>query len=310
MNTFRNIPTKSNAQPLQYGFGLSLIGFYELTKPRLSLLSVFTASLGFLIYDPLAADLSLFISLTVGTALSAGGAAALNQWMERREDALMSRTADRPIPANLVSPEFALFFGILLSAVGLALLYIGTNPWAFALTTATILIYLLFYTPLKKKSSFAIEVGAVSGALPPLIGWVAAAGEPTLYGWILFGILFAWQLPHFMAIAWNFRDDYEKGGFQLHNSGDSSGIRLARKSLSYTLILHLFVFSPYFLDINQKSPGHFYLYFAIGLSSYITLKAHGFLFSKNRDRSAKQLFIATIIYLPVLFTALVIDRYL
>ena len=120
MNTAKNISAKSDAQSLQEGYGLSLIGFYELTKPRLSLLSVFTASLGFLIHDPLAADLSLFLSLTIGTALSAGGAAALNQWMERREDALMARTADRPIPAKLVSPEFALFFGILLSAVGLA----------------------------------------------------------------------------------------------------------------------------------------------------------------------------------------------
>ena len=310
MNTVKNISAKSDAQSLQEGYGLSLIGFYELTKPRLSLLSVFTASLGFLIHDPLTPDLSLFLCLTIGTALSAGGAAALNQWMERSEDALMARTADRPIPAKLVSPDFALFFGILLSAIGLIILYFGTNPWAFALTSATLFIYLLCYTPLKKKTSLAIEVGAVSGALPPLIGWVAAAGEPTLYGWILFGILFAWQLPHFMAIAWNFRNDYEKGGFQLHNSGDSSGLRLARKSFFYTIVLHLFVFSPYFFDLNQKAPGQFYLYFAIGLSSYIMLKAHGFLFSKNRDSSAKQLFIATIIYLPLLFAALVIDRYL
>jgi heme O synthase-like polyprenyltransferase len=113
-----------------------------------------------------------------------------------------------------------------------------------------------------------------------------------------------------MAIAWNFRDDYEKGGFQLHNSGDSSGIRLARKSFLYTIVLHLFVFAPYFLDLNQKSPGKLYLFFAIGLSSYIMLKAYGFLFSGNRDKSAKQLFVATIIYLPLLFAALVIDRYL
>ena len=310
MNTVKNISAKSDAQSLQEGYGLSLVGFYELTKPRLSLLSVFTASLGFLIHDPLTPDLSLFLCLTIGTALSAGGAAALNQWMERSEDALMARTADRPIPAKLVSPDFALFFGILLSAIGLIILYFGTNPWAFALTSATLFIYLLCYTPLKKKSSLAIEVGAVSGALPPLIGWVAAAGEPTLYGWILFGILFAWQLPHFMAIAWNFRDDYEKGGFQLHNSGDSSGIRLARTSFLYTIVLHLFVFAPYFLDLNQKSPGKLYLFFAIGLSSYIMLKAYGFLFSGNRDKSAKQLFVATIIYLPLLFAALVIDRYL
>ena len=211
MNTVKDISAKPNTAPLQSVEGISLLGAYELTKPRLSLLSVFTASLGYLVHDPLVDNLSVFIALTVGTAFSAAGAAALNQWMERNEDALMARTADRPIPAKLVTSQFALLFGIFLSFLGLGILWSGTNEWSVGLTFLTLLIYLALYTPLKKKSSLAIEVGAVSGALPPLIGWVAAAGTPTLYGWILFGILFAWQLPHFMAIAWNFRDDYEKG---------------------------------------------------------------------------------------------------
>ena len=310
MNTAKDISAKSQATPIREECGFSLIGMYELTKPRLSLLSVFTASLGFLVHDPLRADLTLFLCLTVGTALAAGGAAALNQWMERREDALMARTSGRPIPAKLVSPEFAFGFGLFLSVTGLAILYLGTNPWASLLTLATLVVYLLFYTPLKKKSPLAIEIGAISGALPPLIGWVAAAGSPTLYGWILFGILFAWQLPHFMAIAWNFRDDYEKGGFRLHDLGDQSGFLLARKSFLYTIFLHLCVFAPYFLKINQKAPGQFYFFSAIALSTYIMFRAHGFLFSADRDRAAKRLFIATIIYLPLLFAALVIDRYL
>jgi len=285
-------------------------GMYELTKPRLSLLSVFTASLGYLVREPLQADLSIFVSLTIGTALAAGGAASLNQWMERREDALMARTASRPLPAGLVSPEFAVFFGIALSFLGLYILWAGTNPWAAILTLATLAVYLLLYTPLKKRSPYATEIGAVSGALPPLIGWVAAEGAPTTYGWILFGILFTWQLPHFMAIAWNFRDDYSKGGFKLHQLGDSDGRALARKSLFYSVLLTAFVFSPYFLPLQQSTPGTFYLASALFLSLYLLIPAFRFLISANRDQSAKKLFFVTIIYLPLLLAALVIDRYL
>ena len=312
MNTVKDISAKSDAAPLQNEHGISLLGVYELTKPRLSLLSVFTASLGYLVHDPLVNNLSLFVSLTLGTALSAAGAAALNQWMERKEDALMPRTANRPIPAKLVSPQFALLFGIFLSFFGLGILWAGTNAWATGLTLLTLVVYLGFYTPLKKKTPIAIEIGALSGALPPLIGWVAAANSPTLYGWILFGILFAWQLPHFMAIAWNFRDDYEQGGFQLHNFGDATGAVLARKSLAYTLVLNFFVFAPYFFDLGegQKKPSDFYLISAILLTVFIMLRALDFAFGKDRDRSAKRLFIASIIYLPLLLAALVIDRYL
>jgi protoheme IX farnesyltransferase len=292
------------------GKSLSAIGLYELTKPRLSLLSVFTASLGYLVYDPFRSDLSIFISLTIGTALSAAGSAVLNQWMERKEDAIMSRTKDRPIPAKLVSPGAAFAFGLILCALGVTILWAGTNAWASLLTLATIAIYLLLYTPLKKKTSWAIEIGAVSGALPPLVGWVAAAEAPTAYGWILFGILFAWQLPHFMAIAWNHRSDYSKGGFQLHKMGDADGRALSFKSLLYTFVLTLFVFAPYFIEINQATPGSFYFFSSIALSVYLFLPAFRFFLSSNRDLHAKKLFLVTIIYLPLLFSALVIDRYL
>jgi len=304
------IPAKPHPGSLSSTPGLSLHGMYELTKPRLSLLSVFTASLGYLVREPLQSDFSIFISLTIGTALAAGGAAALNQWMERQEDALMARTASRPLPAGLVTPEFAFFFGIALSSLGIFILWSGTNPWAAILTLATLAVYLLLYTPLKKRSPYATEIGAVSGALPPLIGWVAAEGAPTTYGWILFGILFTWQLPHFMAIAWNFRDDYSKGGFKLHQLGDTDGRALARKSLFYSVLLTGFVFSPYYLPLQQSTPGTFYLASALFLSLYLLIPAVRFLISANRDQSAKKLFFVTIIYLPLLLAALVIDRYL
>ena len=309
MNIGKDIAAKSN--PV-YGSlsGVSVSGLYELTKPRLSLLSVFTASLGYLVHDPFRSDFSIFICLTLGTAMAAAGAAVLNQWMERNEDALMERTKSRPIPSKLVSPFTALVFGIFLCTVGLLILWVGTNQWAAILTFATVSIYLLLYTPLKKKTSWAIEIGAVSGALPPLVGWVAAANYPTTYGWILFGILFAWQLPHFMAIAWNHRSDYSKGGFQLHIMGDEQGRALSFKSLFYTVILTVLVFCPYLFEINQAKPGNFYLFSAIFLSLYLLLPAIRFFLSSDRDFHSKKLFFVTIIYLPLLLSALVIDRYL
>ncbi|OUU36894.1 MAG: protoheme IX farnesyltransferase [Verrucomicrobia bacterium TMED56] len=288
----------------------SIRGLYELTKPRLSLLSVFTASLGFLVHDPLKSDFSLFLALTIGTAFAAGGAAALNQWMERKEDALMSRTASRPLPAKLVSPELALCFGAFLCTAGLAILWTWTNPWATLLTFSTLFIYLAIYTPLKKVSPIAIEIGAIAGALPPLIGWVVAAGAPTMYGIILFGILFSWQLPHFMAIAWNHRRDYTKGGFQFHHSNDSSGRKIGLKSFFYSIVLTTFVFAPFFLPLNQSRPQIFYLASATLLSVYLLNASLKFLSKKDRDQNSKKLFFVTIIYLPLLLASLVIDRYL
>ena len=310
MNSFKNITAKTEAPPIDESVRLSFHGLIELTKPRLSLMSVFTASLGFLVHYPLISDFYLFLALTIGTALAAGGAAALNQWMEREEDSLMPRTSERPLPSRLIEPEVALIFGVALSSIGLALLWIGSNPWACLLTLLTLVFYLLIYTPLKKRSPYATEVGAVSGALPPLIGWVAASGEPSLYGWILFGILFTWQLPHFMAIAWNFRKDYEQGGFKLQNLGSANGFHLARKSLIYSFLLTGFVFSPYFIETTQPAPGWLYFISACLLSVYLLKPAFNFLLSKNRDKSAKKLFFVTIIYLPLLFAILVIDRFL
>ena len=153
-------------------------------------------------------------------------------------------------------------------------------------------------------------MGAVAGALPPLIGWVAAAGSPSVFGWILFGILFTWQMPHFMAIAWNFRDDYSKGGFKLHLFGDENGYLLSRKSLIYSFILTAFVFSPFFIESSQKVPGSLYLFFATLLSVYLIMPAFSFFTNENRDKSARRLFFVTIIYLPLLLASLVIDRYL
>ncbi len=310
MNSLKDITAKTESASLGGESSIPFYAFLELTKPRLSLLSVFTASLGYLLYYPINPNFFTFFALTIGTAFAAGGAAALNQWMEKDEDSLMPRTAKRPIPSKLVEPESALIFGVCLSSLGLCILWLGTNPWACSLTFVTLFVYLIIYTPLKKKTPYATEIGAISGALPPLIGWVAASGEPSAYGWILFGILFTWQLPHFMAIAWNFRKDYAKGGYQLHNLGKSNGYHLARKSLIYSVLLTCFVFSPFFVNSNQPNPGILYFISAVFLSFYLIVPAVQFLTSKNRDKSARKLFFVTIIYLPLLLAILVIDRFL
>ena len=176
----------------------------------------------------------------------------------------------------VLSAEFAVAFGIILSSLGIYILWTGTNQWAAILTLATLAIYLLLYTPMKKRSPYATEVGAVSGALPPLIGWVAAEGAPTTYGWILFGILFAWQLPHFMAIAWNFREDYSKGGFKLHQLGDPEGRSLARKSLIYSFLLTLFVFCPTFCPSSNHGLVYFIFCIVGGPVSLLTYSCGSF----------------------------------
>ena len=184
------------------------------------------------------------------------------------------------------------------------------KSWAYSLTFSTLFIYLAIYTPLKKRSPLAIEIGAIAGALPPLIGWVVAAGSPTTYGLILFGILFAWQLPHFMAIAWNHRKDYTKGGFKFHQFNDPNGIKMGRKSFLYSIILTGFVFAPYLFELNQPKPGLLYLLSSVLLSLYLLIPALKFLLNSERDKHAKKLFVVTIIYLPLLLASLVIDRYL
>ncbi len=309
-NGSKECAAKAEAATFEGATGLNFTALFELTKPRLSMLSVFTVALGYLAHYPLNKDAWTFWSLILGTSLAAGGAAALNQWMERREDARMPRTAGRPLPSRSLDPETALYFGLGISFAGLFVLWSGTNIWATGLTLATLVTYLAIYTPLKKFTTYATEVGAVAGALPPLIGWVAAAGEPTAFGWILFGILFAWQLPHFMAIAWTYREDYRRGGFVMPSHVSDAGESSARKSLAYALVLTLLVMAPFFAPLQQPTPGLTYLLCAVPLSLYIIVASAKFLWGKDRNLAARKLFHATIIYLPILFVALVVDRYL
>lgn len=279
---------------------------WNLTKPRLSFMSVASAVFGYFAAMP-EKNLGVFISLLVGTSLAAGGSAAINQWMERVEDSLMERTADRPIPTGSINPTLALWYGITLSFIGSYILWVGTNAYAGILVLATIISYLVLYTPLKKITVYATEIGAIPGALPPLIGWVAATGEFSILGWVLFGVLFAWQIPHFMAICWTYREEYHKAGYVMLTMQKNGAKRAARKSLLYTLVLTAITAIPFFT--NESPTGVIYLISFIILNLYFLKYALAFYMSSDKNTSARKLFFASIIYLPILLITFVFDRY-
>ena len=282
-----------------------LMGLWELTKPRLSFLSVITALVAYLAAQP-DRDLFLLINFLCGTAFSAGGAAAINQWMERKTDAIMQRTQDRPLPSNLIIPSHAILWGIFLSVAGTALLFFGVNQLAAFFALGTIVSYVFIYTPMKSRSRWATEIGAISGALPPLIGWAAAEGQISTLGWILFGILFFWQIPHFMAIAWTYRNDYESVNFPMLSVTDRFGHKVANWSMLHSLLLVTTSLLPFFYGFCSLV----YLIVAALLGIYFIWRASEFRKPQIRDKAARKLFFASIFYLPALLLALVLDRWL
>lgn len=279
--------------------------FYELTKPRLSFLSVVTAIVGYLSANP-SRDLSVLLSLLIGTSLAAGGAAVLNQWLERDADAKMVRTRERAIAAGRVRPLHAFIYGFTLSVLGCFILFVGANVLAGTLTAITIVTYTLLYTPLKKLTTWNTLVGAIPGALPPLIGWAAATGKIDLLGWILFAILFLWQMPHFFAIAWTYRKDYAQGGFVMLSNVDEDGRKVALQSFVFCLALIVSTLLPALLGRAS------WIYGAIALVAgiYLLRPAIDFLKPQTRDAAARKLFFASIFYLPALLFPLVLDLWL
>lgn len=279
--------------------------YLELTKPRLSLLSVLTALVGYFAARP-PSDPTKLVLLLVGTCLAAGGVASLNQWMESETDARMARTADRPIPAGKVPPGSAFVLGWVMCIAALFLLFARVGKLPAMFTLFTIVSYLAWYTPAKRWSKWSTEIGAVAGAFPPLIGWSAAEGTVTTLGWILFGILLFWQIPHFMAVAWTYRQDYSAVHFPMLPVRDASGARVALWSLLNTLALVAVSLLPLWHGLASRAYG-----LAAGaLGGWFLWRAIAFLRPAGRDRSARQLFLASIAYLPLVLGALVADRLL
>lgn len=277
--------------------------YIELTKPRLSLLSVITALVGYMAARP-ASDPVKLVLVVVCTSLAAGGVAALNQWMENETDAKMKRTATRPIPTGKVTTGSAFVLGWLMCITALFLLFAKVHPLAALFTLLTIVSYLGWYTPAKRRSRWSTEIGALAGAFPPLIGWSAGEERVTALGWILFGVLFFWQIPHFMAIAWVYRRDYSAVHFPMLPVRDESGEVVAKWSVVNAVALLVVSLLPVALGLATKAYG---VAAAICGGAFLW-RAIVFLRPEHRDRSARKLFFASIIYLPVVLAALVIDR--
>jgi heme o synthase len=275
--------------------------YLELTKMRLVSLVLLSTAVGFFLASR-RFDGGLFAICLTGTGLVAAGSMALNQWWERREDAQMVRTLARPLPAGKLAPREAFWFGILLSTAGLALLYLQVNLETAFLAGLTLVTYVLLYTPLKKTTSLSTIVGAVPGALPPLIGWAAAAGTTTFEAWLLFAIIFLWQMPHFLAIAWLYRKDYAAAGFRMLSVTDPSGKQVSRQILLYSLALLPVSLLPSALGL--LGPLYFLGAILFGLG-FIALSIESL---KNLDQKAGVLFRASILYLSGLLILMVLDK--
>ena len=277
--------------------------YVTLAKPRLNLLVLLTTAAGLYLASPDGVALPVLLHTLMGTALVAGGAAALNQVWERDTDALMRRTRTRPLASGRMRVSEGLLFGIGLSATGLIELATAVNLISAGMAALTLGSYVLVYTPLKRRTSLATLIGAVPGALPPVIGWVAATGSLTLPALVLFGIAFFWQMPHFLAIAWLYRDEYAAAGIPLLPVLEPDGRRTGRQALLYSAALWPVSLMPPLVGLA----GGFYLVVATMLG----LTLIGLSASFARDRSipaARRLFLFSITYLPLLWGTLVADR--
>ena len=275
-----------------------LADFVTLGKPGITVMVAVTAAIGYAVGARNGVDWMTLAHLVGGTILSSAGAAALNMLMERRLDARMERTRNRPLPAGRLGGGEAALFGALLSAGGLAWLALGVNLLAMAVSAATIFSYLALYTPLKTKTSLCTFVGAIPGALPPVLGW-AATGSLEGGALVLFLILFFWQLPHFLALAWMYRDDYARGGFPMLPVLDDTGASTGRQSVLQTLALLVASLLP----VMSGMAGDAYRAVALVLGTGFLGFAVAFAAERTRAR-ASRLFFASITYLPLLLAAL------
>ena len=277
--------------------------FVELTKPRITLMVVLTTLVGFLVASPEDLPGWLLVHTLVGTALLAGGASALNQFLERQIDARMVRTARRPLPAGRLTPGRAMAFGIGIGLVGAIYLAATVNLLTAVLGALTLLSYIFVYTPMKPRSSLNTIVGAVPGAIPPMMGVTAVTGTLDLLAWALFGILFFWQMPHFLAIAWLYRTDYRRGGLAMLTVDDTDGDRTARQMVLYAAALLPVSLLPSVLGTS----GLAYLVGAVLLSGGFLAYTLAFTFVQD-TRMARRVLLFSVAYLPLILLLLLADH--
>ena len=277
--------------------------YVALTKPRVNLLVLVTTVIGFHLGNRGAADLALLFNTVIGTFLVASGAAAFNQVLERDTDARMRRTMLRPLPDGRLSVTEASVFAAALSAVGVAQLSLGAGWLPAAVASVTLASYALVYTPMKRHTSLATVVGAIPGALPPVIGWAAARGTLSVEAWVLFAIVFFWQMPHVLAISWMYREDYQRGGIRVLPVEDPGGRRTAFQIVNYAAALVPVSLMPTIVGLTGR------VYFGGAILLGIAFLALAVRFARDMTHTrARQLFYGSLVYLPVLWVLMLANR--
>lgn len=277
--------------------------YVTLTKPRLNFLILLTTAAAYSLGAGPESTLAAFAHTLLGTFLVAGGASALNQVWERETDKLMRRTRMRPLAAMRVQPGAANTFGLILTVLGALELAYFLNPLSAAVSLFTTATYVLLYTPLKTRTSLSTIVGALPGALPAIIGWAAATNTLSIEGWVLFGIVFMWQMPHFLAIAWMYRDEYARAGMPLLPVIEPDGRSTGRQAVIYTAALIPLSMLP--TGVGLASP--WYMVGALTLGAILMVMSLEFSAKRNLD-TARRLFFGSILYLPILWALLVFDH--
>ena len=292
-------PTPGVVRSLRHRYRI----YMDLAKARLSMLVVVTTMVGYLLASNAGVDWLALLITIVGTALSAACANAFNQIIETKRDAVMPRTQRRPLPSGRIGRVHAIVFATVCGVVGVGLLWLAINPLTAMLSALTIGIYLLVYTPMKTRSTLNTLAGSVVGAIPPIMGWTAVRGQIDDGAWVLAAVLFIWQIPHFLALAWLYREDYERGGYRMLPIIDPSGRITARTSLLWTLALLPVGVVSLLLGVT----GWWALFGSLLLGAW--LLRHAITLTRKRDSiAARKLFLASVMYLPLLLGIMVIDR--
>ncbi|MEO7673276.1 MAG: heme o synthase [Pyrinomonadaceae bacterium] len=298
-----NVTTAEIEGPKVAGLRERIAAYVELTKPRIAFMLVLTSAAGFYLGTKGSFDLPVFLNSMIGILLLAFGVATLNQYIERDTDALMERTAKRPIPTERITPNEALIFGVLQCAVSEVFLYFLVNPVTAILGLAVIIGYVFLYTPLKTRTSASTAIGAIPGAMPPLMGWTAAANEITIGALALFALLFLWQFPHFLAIATMYKEQYAKAGIKMLPVVEPDGRITARQIVLFTIMLFPISLAPFFLGFA----GLIYLAGAAALGIWFLFESVQTARLKTFARS-RRLLMVSVIYLPLIFGLLVADN--
>lgn len=277
--------------------------YLSLTKPEITFLVTISALGGFLLGTPGAVHTATLLGLLAGVALSSSGGAALNLYLEREKDATMRRTDNRPLPAGRIKPVVALLFGLSCAAAGIGLLFLYTNFLTSALSFLSIILYVLLYTPLKQFTKYNTLVGTIPGALPALGGWTAATGSFGAGGWVIFSILLIWQLPHFFSLAWMYRKDYDRAGFQMLPVVEPDGVSTGRQVLICSVLLLIACILPYAIGLS----GLVYLIGAVAVSLWMLQTSITFYRSMS-NVDARRVLKASVFHIPVLVMLLIFDR--